>query len=110
MGIYFLLLTELDSYLWGNNEKKGEWYTVVLLFPACTQELTASSRCLLSPAEMDTATGENIWKWDPRAPELLLKLFGMWFVFESKHIWGCTAETKFTPKSLKIPIQMGLSQ
>lgn len=77
MGIYFLLLTELDSCLLGNSEEKGEWYTVVLLLPACTQELTATCRCLLSPAEMATVPGENIWKWDPRAPELLLKLFGM---------------------------------
>lgn len=77
MGIYFLLSTELDSCLWGNSEEKGEWYIVVLLLPACSQELTASSRCLLSPAEMAAVTGEKIWKWDPRAPELLLKLFGM---------------------------------
>lgn len=76
MGIYFPLPTEVDSCLWGNSEEKGEWYTVVL--PACSQELTASSRCLLSPAEMAAVTGQKIWKWDPRAaPELLLKLFGM---------------------------------
>lgn len=77
MGIYCLLPTELDSCLLGNSEEKLEQYTVVLLLPSCSQELTASSRCLLSPAEMAAVTGEKIWKWDPRAPELLLKLFGM---------------------------------
>lgn len=59
MGIYFLLPAELDSCFWGNSEEKREWYTFVLLLPACSQELTASSRCLLSPAEMAAATGSG---------------------------------------------------
>lgn len=42
MGIYFLLSTELDSCLWDNSEEKGEWYAVVLLFLACSQELIAA--------------------------------------------------------------------
>jgi len=70
MGIYFLLAAELDSHIWGSCEEKGEKYGVVLLLPACSRELTARSRCLLSLAEMAPVSGEKVWKCDLRAPEL----------------------------------------
>lgn len=70
MGIYFLLATERDSCIWGRGEEKGGTYAVMLLLPACYRELTASSRCLLSPAEMAAVTGEKVWRCDLRPPEL----------------------------------------